>query len=457
MIARLFRLNERYHSFPAFAAIKQRHPKHTIDTTMRIQKIPRDSSATVSSGASVRKARGDGSRRMYIAAFIFLLPAFLIARYGEAASYFLKTLKNLDTIKAKKSLPENVVSKPFAEPWPEPQSADAIFGNSTRILWGYWHGGEDDLPGMCQLALRSWRARHPDWKVIVVSDTNYNQYVSMSDLPSTFESLMVQHRSDIIRLSLLLRYGGAYMDVSTVALKGLDHIWDTASPESLLLTTPIRFSNDMYMANNALLLSPGRDNLVLREWQRRLLTYQEAPVSSVDEMREHAAFRRIQPLFDDPALGVLKDTIPYLSNLWILMDLLYYDKNLRPFILENVLRLPVRRWTFDIFSLPVLGKKTTYDPTNDPPIKTWSKGGFIRSMWLRALVRFFDDPERAEHLIKQVTVLKTSSAALDFHFPISHHLGLNSTMGRIYRAAVEEGLTTQATLEGAMPIPVGVV
>lgn len=82
---------------------------------------------------------------------------------------------------------------------------------------------------------------------------------------------------------------------------------------------------------------PGRNNKVLSEWQRRVLEYFEAPVVTVDEMKEHSTFQRVALLFDDPSLGVLQDVIPYCSILWILMDALYYDNsNLQPFIAENV-------------------------------------------------------------------------------------------------------------------------
>ena len=394
------------------------------------------------------------SFRAYIVMLAMILLANLVAQYGAAGNYFFKALQNLKTIKAKKRLPEQVVSKPITEPWPEPESPEVLFNNSTRIIWGYWDKGKDNLPGLCQLAVRSWRARHPHWHIVIISDENYKDYVSLSDLPSTFDSLIVQHRSDIIRLAVLLRYGGVYMDVSTVALKGFDYIWNSTSPDDLLLTTALTFSNGVSMTNNALILAPGHDNPVLRELQHRVLAYSEAPVATRDEMLAHPAFRRVAPLFDEPGLGVLQEIIPYCSFLWIFTDLLYYDQALRPFIKENVRVLPGRRWTFDVFSLPILGKTTTYDPTKDPPVTTWAKYALLRSMWSRSLDRFFDDKERAERLIEQINVLKFSSAGIDFHLPMKHYLELESTMGRIYRAAVSEGLTIQATLKGATPVTV---
>ena len=105
-----------------------------------------------------------------------------------------------------------------------------------------------------------------------------------------------------------------------------------------------------------------------------------------------------------------------------------------------------------MFSLAVLGTKSSYDPAKDPPVTSWKKSDLIPIMWRRTLVRFLDEPTRAKHLTKQVNVLKASSASLDFYLPMSHHLGLNSTLDRVYRAAVKDRPTIQATLEGAMPI-----
>jgi hypothetical protein len=91
-----------------------------------------------------------------------------------------------------------------------------------------------------------------------------------------------------------------------IVLKGFDVIWNATSSENLMLTTLVPFSNGMSMANNALLIVPGRKNKILSKWQCRILGYFEAPVTTVEEMRRHPTFQRVAPFFDDPALGILQ-------------------------------------------------------------------------------------------------------------------------------------------------------
>jgi len=130
------------------------------------------------------------------------------------------------------------------QPWTEP-SEDAIPVGS-KVLWGYWHTGRKNMPPFCELCVRTWEARHPNWTVVILSDSNYKTYVGPSDLPSTFESLKVQHRSDIIRFAVLKRFGGVYLDVSTVCMKSFDGIWDNPGDAEVMLGLPYDQKIDLW-------------------------------------------------------------------------------------------------------------------------------------------------------------------------------------------------------------------
>ena len=174
------------------------------------------------------------------------------------AVYVYQVVSLLQNVVKAKTVPKVVASLTEKANWAEPPSAEERFGNSTRILWGFWNKGRENMPGICELGVQSWEARNPGWEVIILSDENYKNYVSASDVPTTFDCLKVQHQSDIIRLAVLVRYGGAYMDVSTVIFKGFDAIWDDAPINQLLLTAPAVLSQDPYvpLANNALIFAP---------------------------------------------------------------------------------------------------------------------------------------------------------------------------------------------------------
>ena len=120
-------------------------------------------------------------------------------------------------------------------------------------------------------------------------------YVNADELPSTFNSLKVQHRSDVVRVAVLLRYGGIYLDVSTVCMKGFDDIFE--KPEggpNLLITAPVygTFKADPTLAwpNNAFLVAREPGDLVLAEWHQRMLKYLEAPCA-----RSHKTHTKTHP------------------------------------------------------------------------------------------------------------------------------------------------------------------
>jgi len=53
--------------------------------------------------------------------------------------------------------------------------------DTTKVIWGYWHQGINNLPGFCQMAVESWRLHHPDWNVIILSQENYKDFVRASN------------------------------------------------------------------------------------------------------------------------------------------------------------------------------------------------------------------------------------------------------------------------------------
>ena len=89
-----------------------------------------------------------------------------------------------------------------------------------KIIWQYWHQGEENAPLIIQKCLESVKKFHPDYEVKVLSFDNINEYVT---LPQKYFDLLAQKKipiaifSDILRLNLLRQYGGIWID-STIFL-----------------------------------------------------------------------------------------------------------------------------------------------------------------------------------------------------------------------------------------------
>ena len=84
----------------------------------------------------------------------------------------------------------------------------------SLTLWSYWDGGLAKAPELVRLCVDSWEKFAPSARVIVVDKQSLYDFVRPDDLPPNFDDLIVQHQSDFIRLALLVRYGGVWLDAS---------------------------------------------------------------------------------------------------------------------------------------------------------------------------------------------------------------------------------------------------
>ncbi|WP_417310503.1 capsular polysaccharide synthesis protein [Devosia sp.] len=88
-----------------------------------------------------------------------------------------------------------------------------------KTIWLYWAQGEDDAPELVKFCMRSWAAMNPDWDLNFVSDANASRFVSMAGIPPT---LRPAHKSDVLRVRLLAKYGGVWADATCLCTVPLD-------------------------------------------------------------------------------------------------------------------------------------------------------------------------------------------------------------------------------------------
>ena len=100
------------------------------------------------------------------------------------------------------------------------EETDATKGECTpsRRVWVCWLQGIDKAPKIvrdCFASIQCWLS---DWDITVITADNYAQY---ADIPNYIVDKWRQgticdaHFSDILRLSLLVRHGGLWLDATT--------------------------------------------------------------------------------------------------------------------------------------------------------------------------------------------------------------------------------------------------
>jgi len=104
-----------------------------------------------------------------------------------------------------------------------------------RTIWGYWAQGHDHMPEFFKMCVDTWRNHNPGWDVRVLSRAALPDFLSEADLPNRFQHLFSpQTASDCVRLALLARYGGVWLDVNVLLRVSLDELcWDAVSSDAV--------------------------------------------------------------------------------------------------------------------------------------------------------------------------------------------------------------------------------
>jgi hypothetical protein len=126
--------------------------------------------------------------------------------------------------------------------------------NLSNKVWVCWLQGIENAPVLVQRCFESLNKYLTDREIIVITDKNYSDYVEFPEhIKKKFESGVVTrtHFSDLLRLELLVKYGGTWID-ATVLCTGSN------IPEYIL-------NSELFVYQ---VLKPGRDghSTVISSW-----------------------------------------------------------------------------------------------------------------------------------------------------------------------------------------------
>ncbi|OTN89486.1 hypothetical protein A5819_001978 [Enterococcus sp. 7E2_DIV0204] len=97
--------------------------------------------------------------------------------------------------------------------------------SNNKYIWVLWLQGERMAPAIVQSCIKSIRQNTLDCEVIILSEENLGQYITMSDIiMQKLEdgTITYTHFSDIVRFNLLRSYGGLWMDATLLTVSPLN-------------------------------------------------------------------------------------------------------------------------------------------------------------------------------------------------------------------------------------------
>jgi hypothetical protein len=123
-----------------------------------------------------------------------------------------------------------------------------------KIIWTYWDS--PDIPEIVKICLTSWKNHAQNYKINIINKNTAEQYVNM---PESWKELPAYRQSDIIRLLLLEKYGGIWIDASTILLKN-PYSFVKQDGLTLFITPRTTLQNPVF--ENWFISAPPQNNII---------------------------------------------------------------------------------------------------------------------------------------------------------------------------------------------------
>ncbi len=199
----------------------------------------------------------------------------------------------------------------------------------SNMVWVCWLQGIENAPELVQRCYRSLQEQLLDKEIVLLTEENYRNYVQFPDhiQKKINQGIITRtHMSDLLRLELLIRYGGTWID-ATVYCSG------SAYPKYL-------FESDLFVFQN---LKPGLDghatsisswfmsactnHPILRLTRAMLYNYWEKHNNMIDYFLLHDFFQLAIEVYPKEWIKVvpISNSIPHMLLLRLFEE---YDENI---------------------------------------------------------------------------------------------------------------------------------
>lgn len=121
----------------------------------------------------------------------------------------------------------------------------ALLHESSNKVWICWFQGMENAPKLVQKCYQSVKENMPDREIIVLTFDNIKDYVTFPDyIMEKWQTGIISHThmTDLLRLELLIKYGGMWLDATVFCSEGQ--------------IAPYFFESDLFFYQ---CLKPGRD------------------------------------------------------------------------------------------------------------------------------------------------------------------------------------------------------
>lgn len=166
-----------------------------------------------------------------------------------------------------------------------------------RNIFIYWEQGWENAPLTCKLCLKSWQKYNPTWNIIKLDKSNIKRYLDIERLVPTFWEVMpIASRSDILRINLLNKYNGVWVDATLFCTKPLDtwiHRYGPLFAFEFSQNVASSIIDDDKKMLSSWFLYKSRPNYIVTKWAKVYNKYWDKRVKADDYFQFHLIFTNL--------------------------------------------------------------------------------------------------------------------------------------------------------------------
>lgn len=89
-----------------------------------------------------------------------------------------------------------------------------------KKIFTYWH--TEILTDFAKACIATWRKFNPSYEIFIYCLKTFEDDIGCDNIPKNFYSLSLQHQSNFVRVYLIYKYGGFWIDATTILTGSID-------------------------------------------------------------------------------------------------------------------------------------------------------------------------------------------------------------------------------------------
>ena len=194
---------------------------------------------------------------------------------------------------------------------PEPVSEES--GTENKTIWMLWFQGEENAPDIVKRCIASIKKHCKGYEIIVLNEETVFKYIDLPDyIILKYKSGIIKPAlySDLIRLSLLIKHGGIWID-ATCFMTGT--LRDYIQNSSFFCFKTNQISHFEILKGSSWFIKAEKNNKLLIRVKDMLFKYCEKEVFIVNYFLFHLSLSLV--IEEDKECRRIWDSIPYICNM----------------------------------------------------------------------------------------------------------------------------------------------